>query len=258
MSESSQVAHFFAEVAATMKMKFRGWEKDISHPGEKGGIRERRVRDFLSLILPKKYGIGTGHIIYSQQSSVISPQMDIVIYDAINGVALPVDDYYSLFPCECVYAVVEVKSKLSASDGKKGPKGTIYECVESNTRLKSLDRGKYGLSPIHYIVFGYTTAWSTIQANRVKGWFETFGEKYSKNLPEVVLVLEPSFVLGTSGPTGYNDVGKLTNIYDKEPFLYFISDFIYRLSQTKTTMPNLWTDYINWRSGDLIAKIYRQ
>ncbi len=241
-----------------MKLKFRGWEKDIPHQGEKGGIRERRVTDFLSSILPKKYGIGTGHIIDSQREPVISYQMDIVIYDAVNGIVLPVDDYYSLFPCECVYAAIEVKSELNASDGEKGPSGTIYECVESNTRLKSLNRAKYELLPIHYIVFSYTTAWSKTQADNVKNWFETFGERYSKKLPEAVLVLEPSFVLGTSGPSGYNDSGKLTHIYDREPLLYFTSDLIHRLSQTKVATPNLWHDYIHWQAGDVIARIYKQ
>jgi len=226
MSDNSRITDFFAEVEATMKLKFRGWEKDIPHQGEKGGIRERRVKDFLSLILPKRYGIGTGHIIDSQQPAVISSQMDIVIYDAMYGVALPVDDYYSLFPCECVYAVIEVKSELGASDGEDGPDGTIYECVESNTRLKSLNRKRNGLSPIHYIVFGYTTAWSTTPADKSKEWFESFGKRYAKKLPEVVFVLEPGFVLGISKSSGYNDDGKLTNLYDRDPLLYFFRPHI--------------------------------
>ena len=258
MSDKSQVPRFFAEVEATMKLKFRGWEKDMPHQGEKGGIRERRVKDFLSSILPKKYGIGTGHIIDSQRDSVISYQMDIVIYDAVDGIVLPVDDYYSLFPCECVYAAIEVKSELNAADGEKGPNGTIYECVESNTRLKSLDRAKYGLSPIHYIVFSYTTAWNKTQADNVINWFETFGEKYSKKLPEAVLVLEPSFVLGTSGPSGYNTKGKMSNVYEREPLLYFISDLIHRLSQTKVATPYLWHDYVHRQKGDVIARIIKK
>jgi hypothetical protein len=257
MPNDSNVACFFAEVQATMWSKFRGWERDIPHEGEKGGIRERRVADFLLSILPQKYGVGTGHIIDSQEESVTSHQTDIVIYDALNGIALPVDNYYSLFPCECVYAAIEVKSELNASDGEKGPSGKIYECVESTTCLKALNRAGHGLPPIHSIVFAYATAWDNDQAVFVKKWFEHFGGKYSKRLPEIVFVLEPGFVLGTSGPTGYNDKGKLTHIYGRDPLLFFTSDLIHRLSQTETATPNLWYEYIHWQPGDIMGGVYK-
>jgi hypothetical protein len=153
--------------------------------------------------------------------------------------------------------VVEVKSELNASDGNNGPSGTIFECLESNTKFKSLSRERYGLSPIHYIVFSYTTAWKTTQADNVKNWFETLGSKYNKKLPEEILILEPCFVLGTSGPSGYNELGAMTHIYDREPLLYFTSDLVYRLSQTKVATPNLWHEYTNWLPGEVIARIYK-
>ena len=252
----SPMPGFFQDIQKTLSLKFHGWEKDLLHQGEKGGIRERRVKDFLKALLPSKYGIGSGHVIDSQGQ--ISYQSDIVVYDAHEGLALPVDDYYSLFPCECVYAVLEVKSELNASGGKKGPSGTIFDCLTSNTKLKSLNRDKYDLPPINYVVFSYTTAWKNHQPDNVKAKFETLGKKHNKKLPEVIFILEPCSVLGTSGPSGYNELGQMTNIYDKEPLLYFISDLVYRLSQTKVTTPNLWYTYTNWLPGDAIAKIYYQ
>jgi hypothetical protein len=251
----SPVPGFFHEIQETLRLKFRGWEADLPHQGEKGGIRERRVKDSLRTILPAKYGMGSGHIIDSQGQT--SLQSDIVIYDAYEGLALPVDDYYSLFPCECVYAVIEVKSELNASDGDKSPSGTIYECLKANTILKSLDRARHDLLPIHYIVFCYFTEWETVQADNVKRWFETLGQKYNMNLPEMVFILDPCFVLGTSGPSGYNDQNRFTNIYEKEPLLYFISDLVYRLSVTKVTTPDLWNEYNKWLLGDVMARIYK-
>ena len=256
---NSRVSNIFLDIQETMKLKFRGWENDIPHSGEKGGIRERRVADFLASILPKKYGIGTGHIIDSQANPVISHQTDIIIYDSLDGIALPVDDYYSLYPCECVYATIEVKSKLNASDGGKEsstPQGEIYDCLVKTERLKHLNRDKYSLQPIHSIVFAYETDWKKEPAYQVKKWFEYFGEKYSLRLPESVMILEPSMVLGTYGPTGYNDSGVFSHIYEKDPLLYFISDLLHRLSQTKTAVPHLWNDYAHWRYGDIRAKIY--
>ncbi len=259
MTENSNITRFFSETHETMKLKFRGWEKDLPHQGEKGGIRERRVADFLSSILPKKYGIGTGHIVDSQETPIISHQTDIVIYDAIDGITLPVDDYYSLFPCECVYAAIEVKSKLTASDGDKGPSGTIFECLNYTTCLKTLDRARHNLPEIQSIVFAYETDWNNNRTDsHVKRWFETLGQKYSLKLPEVVLVLGSDFVLATSSPTGYNIKGKFTHLYQNDPLLFFVSDLIHRLSQTKVYTPNLWNEYKNWYAGDTIAKAYKE
>lgn len=247
-SNAIDVAQFFAEVEATMKLKVRGWEKDLPHQGEKGGIRERRVADFLSSILPQKYGIGTGHII-SPKEPFISYQTDIVIYDALNGIALPVDDYYSLFPCECVYAAIEVKSELNASDGEKGPSGSIYECVESITRLKALHT-------LHSIVFAYEMEWKN--AGKVIEWFNKFGKKPDKRLPEMVFVLEPGFVL-TKDPnlTGYKEESESTRIYESTPLLYFVSNLIYHLSRIEVSTPRLWLDYKKWQPGDLMFTVFR-
>jgi hypothetical protein len=49
-------------------------------------------------------------------SNLLSKQCDIVIYDRLNTPRLMPDESHSLFPVEGVFAVVEVKSRLSASD----------------------------------------------------------------------------------------------------------------------------------------------
>jgi hypothetical protein len=263
MPRNSNVEQFFAVVEESMKLKFRDLEKDLPHQGEKGGVRERRVADFLSSILPTKYGIGTGHII-STQEPFISYQTDIVIYDASNGVALPYDDYYSLFPCECVYAAIEVKSRLKADDSKRRTKTTIYECMESTTRLKKLKQTN--LPRIHSIVFAYETAWNKENApNKVKYWFEFLGEKYSLELPEMVFVLDPGFVLAASGPPpSYNEDDRLPILYPTASLLHFISDLIHRLSEaeaetTRAKIPiaNL-RSYKQWYPGDLQARVWKE
>lgn len=191
MRKNSSIGQIFSDVQETMKLKFRGWESDLPHSGEKGGVRERRVADFLLSVLPKRYGVGTGHIIDSQKEPVISHQTDIIIYDALDGISLPIDNYYSLYPCECVYAAIEVKSSLDASDGKNGPNGDIYDCLLKTNQLKKFDRKRNGhaLSPIHSIVFAYGTIWKQDQAIQLCTWFEKLGNKYSLALPEMVMIL---------------------------------------------------------------------
>ena len=88
MSQQGHIERFFDDVSKQMILFFKGWEQDLPHDGERGGIRERRVADLLRSILPKRFGIGTGHIIDSQNGS--SKQTDIVIYDAFDGHAYQV------------------------------------------------------------------------------------------------------------------------------------------------------------------------
>lgn len=261
MPSESNVERFFSVVEESMRLRFRDLEKDLPHQAEKGGVRERRVADFLASVLPRKYGIGTGHII-STQEPFISYQTDIVIYDAQNGVALPYDNYYSLFPCECVYVAIEVKSKLEASDGEKRAEKSIYQCLESTTRLKKLK--DCSLPRIHSIVFAYETAWAEENtADKVKHWFELLGDKYDMRLPEVVFVLNPGFVLSTAGPTGYNEDGKLPILSPTASLLHFVSDLMQRLSEAeagtiKAGVPvaNL-RNYKQWYPGDLMARVWQ-
>lgn len=258
MAEDSIVTRYFADKEQTMRQTFEGWEREIPHAGEKGRVRERKVRGLLEGHLPGRYGVGSGHVIDSQSEPAVSCQTDVIVYDALNGIRVPADEEYSVLPCECVYAAIEVKSRLSASDGKNGPSGTVYECLETTARLKALNRAKWNLPPIHSIVFAYDTKWSQAPWHHVKRWFEHFGEKYCKKLPEMVVVLQPGFVLGTTGPSGYNETGKFTHIYENNPLLFFVSDLVHRLSTTPVATPNLWYEYVSRRSGDVIARIYKQ
>lgn len=254
MNNRIDIEKFFSDIESNMLLKFRGWEKTLPHEGEKGGVRERRVVDFLNSFLPKRYGIGTGHVI-SARKPFHSLQADIVIYDALDGVVLPVDQYYCLFPCECVFAVIEVKSCLTASKGKEGPTGTVYECVEQATSLKDFDRGDLG--PIHSVAFAYDTSWVEDNAiEKTREWFELFCERYTKKLPEVILVLnpKPGFVWKADYPEG-NNASKLTHLYRRSPLLYFATNLVAQLAKMKTRTPNLWEEYVEWATKDVIADI---
>jgi hypothetical protein len=262
MPTKPNVEQFYAVVEESMKLRFRDLERDLPHQGEKGGIRERRVADFLASILPAKFGIGTGHII-STRAPFISNQTDIVIYDAQNGLALPYDDYYSLFPCECVYAAIEVKSKLEANDSGKRAEKSVYKCLDSTTRLKELKHD--GLPRIVSIVFAYETAWAEKNTpDKVKYWFECLGERYHLRLPEVVFVLDPGFVLTTAGASGYNEDGKLPVLYPTASLLHFMSDLIQRLCEAETATAKAGIpiadlqSYKEWYPGDLKARVWEQ
>ena len=88
----------------------------IKHSGSKGTFRENTLRSFLSEgRLPSKYGIGSGEIV-GRVRDTSSRQCDVVIYDHLNGVKLLYDDSIQVFPIDCVYGIIEVKSGLSKTE----------------------------------------------------------------------------------------------------------------------------------------------
>jgi hypothetical protein len=249
MNQSDRVGKYFDDVTETMRLKFRGWEQDLPHEGEKGGLRERRVTDFLKSILPSRYGIGSGHIIDKHGNS--SGQIDIVVYDALDGIRLPSDEYYSLFPCECVYAAIEVKSTLTASEGEK-PDGSIFDCVETATKVKSL---QFDIQPsatgLPCIVFAYQTNWKKEEVNRVREWFHKFSVGTKKSLPDVTYVLDPGFLL-----CNYWKEPHYTHLYKKAPLLKLVEELHTRMQRVEVSTPDLWDSYINWEDEHVIGTIY--
>jgi hypothetical protein len=237
MKQPDHVGKFFDDVTQSMRLKFRGWEQDLPHEGEKGGIRERRVADFLKSILPQCFGIGSGHIIDTQGNT--SGQIDIVVYNALDGICLPIDEHYSLFPCESVHAAIEVKSTLTASSGKR-PSGSIYDCVEAATKVKALRKAGEGApNDIACIVFAYRSAWREEAEKEVARWFLKFGA--GKSLPELVYTLDPGILLcGNQNEPVYQQV------FEKAPLLQFVDELLTRMQQVNVSGPSLLNDYLKW------------
>ncbi len=102
----------------------------ISHPGEKGTSVEYQVMQFLRSFLPGEYGLSTDFIAYhdncisgsekkpkyneQKDQILLSPQLDIIIYDALRFGPLLSLGSCDVFPLEAVFAYVEVKSKLES------------------------------------------------------------------------------------------------------------------------------------------------
>jgi hypothetical protein len=81
-------------------------------------LRENALKAFLDKYLPKKYALGTGHIL--DEAGNMSRQCDVVIYDAFNCPVLLAEEGYQLFPAESVFGVIEVKSVFDADSLSKG------------------------------------------------------------------------------------------------------------------------------------------
>jgi len=83
----------------------------VGHRAEKGRIVEAVVKAALRAILPGRFSIGTGFAITA--SGKTSPQLDVVIYDAMFNAPIILEGGTGLFPIECIYGFVEVKSLLN-------------------------------------------------------------------------------------------------------------------------------------------------
>jgi hypothetical protein len=136
----------FASVAQRIRADFESSAK-TQHRGSRGTEREEILKHFLSLYLP-----GTVDVIHNAEiisvDGGISPQCDIVIVDRSTP-RLQDMTSHRIVPAECVYGVVEVKSRLS------GPE--LKDACSKIARVKQLTRNAYVDDPSCYLAIGGQT-----------------------------------------------------------------------------------------------------
>jgi hypothetical protein len=104
----------FKQISRRMQADFE-MSAQVQHAGSKGTLREGILRDFLAEgRLPAKYGLGAGEIVGRIRAT--SKQCDLIVYDKLEGVTLLGDDTTQVYPVDCVYGIVEVKSALSKAE----------------------------------------------------------------------------------------------------------------------------------------------
>ena len=105
---------FFRKTSEVLNSEFER-SSNIKHAVSKGQNRELFIKNFLTKSFPKKFVIGTGEILDSDDKR--SKQADIVIYDEF----MPIFDYGSTkhFLTEGVLAHIEIKSKLTTAKLKE-------------------------------------------------------------------------------------------------------------------------------------------
>ncbi|WP_113487738.1 DUF6602 domain-containing protein [Rhizobium cremeum] len=104
----------FQAISSKMHADFKA-SAQVAHHGSKGTIRENILRKFLDEgRLPSKYGLGSGEIVGRIKDT--SRQSDLIIYDKIDGVTLLYDEHTQVYPIDCVYGIIEVKSALSKTE----------------------------------------------------------------------------------------------------------------------------------------------
>lgn len=164
MTEGYQeLIKIFQAIEKEMQSKFEQVREAIKHSGLKGGSIEEIVRQFFRERIPQSLSIAKGQVVDS--NGKYSRELDLIIYDALKTPIFFKDEHVQVIPIECVYAIVEIKTKLDSTELTK-----IYDNMDS---VRSLEKKAYFISkgdikntynlygkkwdywPTNYFVFAY-------------------------------------------------------------------------------------------------------
>jgi uncharacterized protein DUF6602 len=173
----------------------------VKQSGSKGMFRENTLKNFLAAgRLPLKYGLGTGEIVGRVRDT--SRQCDVIIFDKLNGVALLYDENVQVFPIDCVYGIIEVKSTLSKSE--------FLDALEKIKALKAMVPATTepfdGLTKLHPrsrpfgVIFAYSLADNSLDSlnENLREWER---ETPAALWPNCVCVLESGVIWHYGGST---------------------------------------------------------
>jgi hypothetical protein len=134
----NQLEQILHSVARRMRTDFE-LSGGFTHSGEKGTAREKVFHDFLKHYLP-------GHVRAFHSAEIISVdgrtsnQCDIVICDRSTPPLLDMQSY-RIVPNQCVYGLIEVKSKLDRKE--------LRDACEKIRLAKKLPKSAYHPDPPH-------------------------------------------------------------------------------------------------------------
>jgi len=101
----------FKSLQDAMSQRLQVTKCNVNHPGTKGDASEICWLETFQNYLPKRYIAEKAHVLDSEGNS--SDQIDIVIFDQQYSPFLLKQDNALYVPAESVYAIFEVKQKLS-------------------------------------------------------------------------------------------------------------------------------------------------
>ncbi|MBU0568469.1 hypothetical protein KJ693_11150 [bacterium] len=124
----------FRGIKDKMLIDFNDISSQVTHRGSKGKIREQEIiKEYLKKYLPGNIGIANGECISTDGQ--VSPECDIILYEKNTTPYLVYKDGYQVFPIECVYGVIEIKSKID--------KAQLKDSIDKLKKIKSMPKTAY-------------------------------------------------------------------------------------------------------------------
>ena len=129
-----KLEQIFKGIKDKMLIDFNEISSQVTHRGSKGSIREREViKEYLKKYLPGNIGIANGECISTD--GTVLPECDIILYEKNTTPYLVHKEGYQVFPIECVYGVIEIKSKLN--------KTQLKDSIDKIIKIKSMPKTAY-------------------------------------------------------------------------------------------------------------------
>jgi hypothetical protein len=149
------------ERARTQLMLDGDCASDFEHNGIRGDERAGAFAKFFRERLPYRFGVAKGEAIDYQDSR--TGQIDFVIFDRFRCGPIHVGHENLLLPCEALYAIVEVKSRVTQDE--------LNMCLEAAAKVRNLKPFKNPFTAARqegaagnddrdrclYVIFGYTS-----------------------------------------------------------------------------------------------------
>lgn len=136
MDEKPTLQKIFTAAARKLRSEY---EEAFSepHPAQRGQDREDILSQFLSNRLPRSIGLSKGHAIDDRDE--LSPQLDIMVFDALQTVLYRPNPGSTFIPYDSLLAWIEVKSKLT-KDG-------LRDAFAAAIKTKGLHRSQVVVGP---------------------------------------------------------------------------------------------------------------
>lgn len=195
----TEIHDYFADVAEELSRWSGRIRRDFAtHRPSAGGNREVFVGDFLRENLPQNFGVDTGLIL--SQSGEFSNQADLLIVDQTWNAPLYPTSPNRIWLVEAVYALIEVKTRLSPSD--------LSDALTKCKRFKNLPRSFQDVPALPQIADSLFVLWGFEAPSP-----QTAKQNIVKALAEIPRVEQPDFIvvpdslLVTAG--GYRQLAKV-------------------------------------------------
>lgn len=229
---------------------FLGIKESYKDAGEAGFETESILKKYLNKYLPTRFRAVSGYII--DENDNISPQLDIIIYDAQNSFPLRVDEKNYYISNENVACVIETTYRLDKQKLKKDlstlriVKSLIKEPVSDQDR--KLHRLQYTTNLTLCLIFAYDSPLSIDVIART--WSEYYDESNMELEPDHIFLfdkgrighylIEPNGIGGPLMGTHYGSLLKTPNAdkfkvtissveYGENTFYQFITTLISQL-----------------------------
>lgn len=166
----------FTSISEPIKAILTTASKSITHPGTKGDVSEYQWLVWLKTYLPKRYSIDKGFVI--DYKGNISEQQDIIIYDKQYTPYLLNREGVLYIPSESVYAVIEIKQKITKEYIKyAGQKVASVRNLKRTSKEIKHAGGKFKAKKLHRIIGGIIT----LENN----WKQPFGKSFESALAKL-------------------------------------------------------------------------